>query len=130
MLRSLIAVALLLTSQQLLAVDWPQEVVAEQGTIVVYQPQPEKLDGNVLTSRAAVSLELNGQTEPIFGAMWFDARIDTDGEAGTAVVRDLKVTKVGWPDSTDAEEVRFTQVIELLGPAKCAIFLCPCWIRY
>ena len=38
------------------AVEWPQEIDAEEGTIVVYQPQPERLDGNVLTGRAAMSL--------------------------------------------------------------------------
>ena len=40
-------------------INWPQEVDAEEGTIVVYQPQPESLKGNILTSRSAMSLELN-----------------------------------------------------------------------
>lgn len=94
------------------ALDWPQEVTASEGTIVVYQPQPEKLQGNLLSSRAAVSLELEGQDEPIFGAMWFSSRIDTDRDAGTVLVRDISVTRVGWPDSTDAQEQRFTAVVE------------------
>ena len=38
------------------AVDWPQEVTADEGTIVVYQPQPESLNGNTLAGRAAMSL--------------------------------------------------------------------------
>lgn len=98
------------------ALEWPQEVAAPEGTIVVYQPQPESLKGNVLTGRAAISLELKDREEPIFGAMWFSAKIDTDHEQGTALVRDLKVTKVGWPDSKDAGEQRFTRLVEAAIP--------------
>ena len=76
-----------------LAIDWPQEITADAGTIIVYQPQPERLDGNRLSGRAAMSLELNGGTEPIFGAFWFDASIDTDTDSGTAVIRDLVVSQ-------------------------------------
>ena len=98
------------------AMDWPQEVVAEEGTIVVYQPQPESLTGNTLTGRAAMSLELKGSDEPIFGAFWFEARITTDMDAGTALIRDLKVSKVRWPDSKDAGEQRFTAIVESAIP--------------
>jgi hypothetical protein len=97
-------------------VDWPQEIEAPEGTIVVYQPQPERLEGNLLSGRAAIALEIKGQSEPIFGAMWFEARIDTDREAGTAVVRDVQVTDVRWPDSKDAQEQRFTQIVESAVP--------------
>ena len=98
------------------AVDWPQEIEAPEGTIVVYQPQPEHLEGNLLSGRAAVALEMKNSSEPIFGAMWFTARIDTDREAGTAVVRDVRVTDVRWPDSKDAGQQRFTQVVESAVP--------------
>ncbi len=92
--------------------EWPQEVTAPEGTIVVYQPQPETLEGNVLTGRAAMSLELKDQSDPIFGTFWFKARIDTDRDSGTALVRDFEVTNVRWPDSNDAFEQRFTAVVE------------------
>ena len=32
------------------ALDWPQEITTDQGTIIVYQPQPDKLAGDVLAS--------------------------------------------------------------------------------
>ncbi|MDH4073308.1 MAG: carbohydrate-binding family V/XII, partial [Gammaproteobacteria bacterium] len=98
------------------AVDWPQEVTAEEGTIVVYQPQPESLDGNVLKGRAAMSLELTGRDEPIFGAFWFESRIDTNRETGIALIRDVRITQVRWPDSRDADEQRFTVVVEKAVP--------------
>ena len=99
------------------AMDWPQEIVAEEGTIVVYQPQPEKLQGNVLSGRAAMALQIEGRDEPIFGAFWFDAKIDTDRDAGIATIRDVTVTNVRWPESKDADEQRFTAIVESAVPA-------------
>ena len=93
------------------ALTWPQEIAAPEGTIVVYQPQPESLQGNVLQGRAAMSLELKDKSDPIFGAFWFSAKIDTDGDEDNALVRDVTVTKVTWPDSDDSNEARFTQIV-------------------
>ncbi|MEJ2190654.1 MAG: hypothetical protein P8Y93_14895 [Acidobacteriota bacterium] len=100
------------------AIDWPQEIEAPEGTIVVYQPQPEEIEGNELSGRAAIAIEHKGSDEPIFGVMWFTARIDTDRDAHTVLVRDVKVTDVRWPDSKDAGEQRFTQIVESSVPAS------------
>jgi len=108
----LAAALLYLFQHSAFAIEWPQEVTAKEGTIVVYQPQPETLEGNVLTGRAATALELKDKSEPIFGTFWFEARIDTDQDNGTALIRDLKVTDVRWPESKDAGEQRFTAIIE------------------
>lgn len=94
------------------AIDWPQEIDIPEGKIVIYQPQPEKLTGNEITGRAAMSLELSNNKPPIFGAFWFSARVDTDTDTNSALVRDLKVTRVSWPDSTDENEARFTSAVE------------------
>ena len=107
-----VAMAWLIVSASVFALDWPQEITTEEGTIVVYQPQPDKLAGNLLNGRAAMSLELKNQQEPVFGAFWFEARIDTDRESGSAFIRDVKVSKVRWPDSDDAKEQRFTAIVE------------------
>jgi len=103
---------LLLYSLTSFAADWPQELTGEKGTIVVYQPQPEKLVGNILTGRAAMSLELKDNVEPIFGVFWFSSKIETDRSANTVTINQLKVTKVGWPDSKEAAEQEFTQFVE------------------
>lgn len=94
------------------AVDWPQELSGELGNIIVYQPQPEKLSGNILTGRAAMSLELPGKSEPIFGVFWFSATISTDRSNDSVEIFDIGVTKVGWPDSKEADEAKFTEFVE------------------
>ncbi|KAA9134021.1 carbohydrate-binding family V/XII [Marinihelvus fidelis] len=108
----LLTLALLLPSLPALAMTWPQDITASEGTITVYQPQPESLEGNTLKSRAAFSIDLASGGDPIFGAMWFTARLDTDRDSDTAIIRDLVVDHVQWPDSKDAEEQRFTTVVE------------------
>jgi len=92
--------------------DWPQELTDDRGTIVVYQPQPEELIGNVLKGRAAMSLELKESASPVFGVFWFSAKIATDRSANTVTISDLKVTNVSWPDSKEAGEKRFSQFVE------------------
>ncbi len=114
--RVVVAWGLVITCASAIAMDWPQEVIADEGTIVVYQPQPESLQGNTLKGRAAMSLELKDREEPIFGAFWFEAKIDNDTDAGIATIRDLKITDVRWPESNDANEQRFTTVVEAALP--------------
>ncbi len=111
--KTIIGCVFLLFSLTSPAADWPQQLTSERGTIVVYQPQPEKLEGNVLTGRAAMSLELKDNSAPIFGVFWFSAKIDTDRSENTVTISKLKVTKVGWPDSNESTEEEFTQFVEI-----------------
>ena len=91
--------------------EFPKEITAPEGTITIYQPQPESLKGNVLTARAAMSLALKDRQEPIFGAFWFTSIIETDDEDGVVYYRDIKVSRVRWPESTEAGEARFTKIV-------------------
>lgn len=103
---------LLLFSSLSVAVDWPQEVPVEGGSIIVYQPQPEALDGNTLTGRAAMSIEIDGQKDTIYGVFWFSSTIETDRGQDIVRISNVQVTKVTWPDSKDTGEQRFTQVAQ------------------
>ncbi|MEO1081047.1 MAG: carbohydrate-binding family V/XII [Pseudomonadota bacterium] len=115
---SLVTLPMLFLSTVVLAqeLSWPQEIASEEGTLVIYQPQPEELEGNKLRARSAISIELKDAESPIFGAMWFESRIETDHDAGTATIIDIEVTKAGWPDSRDAGEQRLMRVVESAFP--------------
>ena len=93
-------------------IDWPQELTMDQGTLVIYQPQPESLKGKTLTGRAAMSMESKNSDTPIYGVFWFSSKIATDRDTDTVTISDIKVNKVGWPDSKDAAEERFTSAVE------------------
>mgnify|MGYP001161197884 CR=1 FL=1 len=107
-----IGFSLLLFSLTTYAAYWPQELTSDKDTIVIYQPQPEKLVGNILTGRAAMALELKGNPSPVFGVFWFSAQIATNRGENTVTINQLKVTKVGWPESDEAGEKIFSQFVE------------------
>jgi len=90
---------------------WPQEVVTDEGTLVICQPQPESLEGNVLSGRAAFQLEMNGQA-PVFGAFWYDATLARGRSDDSFLIRTAEVTRFSWPESTDASEARFSDFVK------------------
>src|SRR5262245_16139209 len=91
---------------------WPREIDHAKGRIVIYQPQVESLEGDLLKSRCAVSFTAKGKTEPVFGAMWVSAKLSTDRDAGTATLDSVAVTRVRFPESTPAQEKEFAAVVE------------------
>ncbi len=57
---------------------WPREIVTPEATITIYQPQLEEFEGNKLASRFAASVQSPKMKEPVFGAVWVEARVETD----------------------------------------------------
>ena len=99
--------------------SWPREIPVSggaTGTIVLYQPQAEQLVGNALTARGAIALRLAGRSDPIFGAMWMSATIEVDRDSGMVWVNNLRVTRVRWPEATEEQQRRFTQLVEMDFP--------------
>ena len=91
---------------------WPREISTAKGLIVLYQPQVEEFDGNRLSARAAVSVTLSGSTEPVFGAVWFDSRVDTDRDARTVDIVDVKVPNARFPELSDDQEGELSRFLE------------------
>lgn len=94
------------------ALAWPREIDAPNATIVVYQPQPETFKGDRLTGRAAVSVTPKGSTEPVFGAVWFGARVSTDRHARTATILAMEVARVRFPGASAAQEERLAGILK------------------
>jgi hypothetical protein len=92
--------------------DWPQEIKVDQGLVVVYQPQPEQLEGNRLKARAAVAVELKDNKEPVFGAVWFEARLETDRDERTATIADVTVSNVRFPKQNKDKEKGLVELLE------------------
>jgi hypothetical protein len=97
--------------------EWPQEITIPQGKVVVYQPQSEELDGNTLKGRAAVAVEENGSDGPVFGAIWFTARLETDRANRTATLVDMEVTQTRFPERDEAKAEKLKEVLESEFPA-------------
>ncbi len=102
------------TSVQAQEISWPQELVADDGSVVlIYQPQIETFSGNNLEGRSAVSVKTSASNNvPVFGAIWFEARIDTDRDTRTAVIRDVEIADVRFADASEDQMQRLAEFIE------------------
>lgn len=107
-------VATLVTTVQAAGVDWPQEVKTDNGAVVlVYQPQIEEFSGNGLEGRAAVSVkDSSTDSAPVFGAIWFTSKIDTDRDTRTAELRDFEILDVRLADASDEQMDQLAKLIE------------------
>ncbi len=92
--------------------QWPRELEADRGTIIIYQPQIESLEGNDLRSRAAVSVQATEMNAPVFGTVWLSARIDTDTDEREVSVLDVLVRRVRFPNATEEQEDTLARFIE------------------
>jgi hypothetical protein len=92
--------------------SWPREIQVPEGVVVVYQPQPESLNGNLLKGRAAVSVEIKEAKEPVFGAIWFEAQLDTDRAERTANLREVSVTRMRFPTEDTKKSERLVTLLE------------------
>ena len=95
---------------------WPREIQISQGTVVIYQPQPEKLDGDRLDVRAAIAIEMKGSEEPLFGAVWFSTRLETDRAERTATLADISVTRTRFPEQDEAKAAQLKVLLETEMP--------------
>jgi hypothetical protein len=91
---------------------WPRSVTDGKTQIIVYQPQPDSLDGPTLQSRVAVSVKRPQDKDPVFGALWVSATLSTDRDREIAEVTSVKVLRTrftGIPDSDVQELVTFLE---------------------
>ena len=84
--------------------SWPRRIEKDGAGIEVYQPQPEVFEGNRLRVRCAVSVTPKGETEPVFGAVWFEARVKTDRDEREVSIEDIEVSDIRFP-TAPAEKV-------------------------
>jgi hypothetical protein len=91
---------------------WPREIEVKKGTIVVYQPQIESIDGDHLSARAAVSVTPAGKNTPVFGAIWLDGRLEVDRDTRIATFIDVTVPDVKFPEVSDEQIAALVAIIE------------------
>jgi len=84
--------------------EWPHEIETAKGLVVLYQPQVDSLDGDLLSGRSAVSIKPTGQDEPIFGAAWLEGRIETDYDTRTVTFSTVEVPRVRFQDASDEQQ--------------------------
>jgi hypothetical protein len=84
-----------------LADPWPRKVALAGTTALVYLPQVDGWQGNMLDFRAAVSLPGSGTEQQTFGVIWGSARTAIDRTTRSVTVEDLKLTRARFPTLAD-----------------------------
>lgn len=97
---------------------WPRVLQAKDGSkITIYQPQPEKLSGNLLTGRTAVSVKQPNAQDPVFGALWFTAQMETNRDNRMAVLQKLSINQVKIPGIEDSMKInKLKKLLETEAP--------------
>ena len=90
--------------------EWPRQIDGRDTTIIVYQPQLESFENDILSARAAVSVQRVTDSEPIFGAVWFEAQAETDRETRNVSLRNVRVIQSKFPDADKEQEQKFNQL--------------------
>jgi len=98
--------------------SWPLEYISEEGILTIYQPQLDSLEKNTINARSAVSVKLSEESEPIFGAVWFTSRLLTDREKRMAVLENIKVKQVRFPEADDDKLKILTSIVEKSLPSQ------------
>ena len=81
--------------------SWPRQVPLSNGLAEVYQPQVQSWQNDDLAFRAAVSVTLNGQQDPVFGVVWADAQTEVDQVSRTVILDGVTLLRANFPSMAD-----------------------------
>jgi hypothetical protein len=76
---------------------WPVQIDLGNATVLVYSPQVNSWDGNVLDFRSAVGIKAAGTGAETFGVIWALARTQVDRVTRTVTLEDLRIVKRNFP---------------------------------
>jgi hypothetical protein len=99
----------------LFADSWPREFKLKEAKVILYQPQSDSMKGDHLYSRLAISITTDKSKEPVFGAIWTDAKFSTDRSTGSCTIYDVKMLNMRFPgiDTIDKTKVqKFKSMLE------------------
>src|SRR5262245_37157856 len=90
---------------------WPREATRAGFTVLMYQPQVERLTQNDVEARAAVQITAAGKA-PVFGAVWLAAEVDVDRDARIVTFRNVRIPQVRLVDASDADRSALGKALE------------------
>lgn len=92
--------------------QWPRDVDLDSGVLTIYQPQVDDMEKDILSYRAAVSFKAAGSTEPIFGAAWFESRVEIDREERMVRIVTLDIIDTRFPEGSENVRSELTEFIK------------------
>ena len=80
---------------------WPRQVPLSDGLALVYQPQVQQWQVDDIKFRAAVSVTLNGTSDPVFGVIWATAQTEVDQVSRTVILDGVQLLRANFPSMAD-----------------------------
>jgi len=84
---------------------WPKAIISNEASVKIYQPLVESYSGGIVKARAAFSVLAKGKTDPVFGALWVNATLQTDRAKRSAVLEKIKVLEIKFAGDTNIQNV-------------------------
>lgn len=98
--------------------SWPRTIELPKARIVVYQPQLETFEADRIKARAAVAVQAaeNEEQAPIFGVVWFTARVSTDRVERMVTLLEPAVSDIRFPQGSEKSVETIRKLIEKQFP--------------
>jgi hypothetical protein len=114
--RTWCLLVMLCTTAPLLAqTKWPREILFPKtgGKVIIYQPQPDALEGNKLTGRVAIAVKEKASDPLVFGALFVESTIMTEKDKHKATLQSVKISNAKITGLTDtAKLAKLIKIIE------------------
>jgi hypothetical protein len=94
---------------------WPKVIPLENISITIYQPEAESFNGDILEVRSAFNI-YDGTKLPIFGALWFSARVHIDRSNNSVFYENIKMVDVNFPDATTDKKEELRKLLDVVIP--------------
>ncbi len=96
--------------------DWPRTLPLEQGMVTIYPLQVDEMNDDIIHFRAALAYRATAGSEPVFGAGWFESRVEIDTANRIVHPMDLKITETRFPAGTDDVQSELSAVFAQQSP--------------
>jgi hypothetical protein len=81
--------------------DWPRTFTSGVNTFIVYQPQVDKWEDNLVSLYCAVELKTERESAAKYGVVWIQARTEVDKVNRLVTLDQAKITNVKFPAAPD-----------------------------
>jgi uncharacterized membrane protein YgcG len=96
---------------------WPRTITSGGTTILFYQPQIEKWEGNQIQAYAAVAVQQSGAQQQTFGVVYFTARTEVDKVNRLVTLDEFKFNKANFPTEPDKAS-GYLSILQQYGTGK------------
>ena len=90
---------------------WPRTFISGADTFIIYQPQVDKWDENLIDLYCAAELKSGKESAAKYGVVWFQARTEVDKVNRLVTLDQANITKVKFPVAQD-KEAELTALLE------------------